>query len=477
MAFDASPSWSGFNYQGKVALYYALQLINAEPVEADFSSYSLMLESTEDFEILCDGEPISFHQVKAYNSSAYSSYADALLGITLELHKKPGVIGRIHTWKLINSKPGSQDLTTSIKDDLNVILSQYQSKNPKDGSTTLEKAASSETGISKPAAILRASQNGKTAEELYEILVSIHSGHNNALARLEPYQYKDGKKFCELDNINEKIKLEISNALVARGNIVTNEILEKTFNCFLGAIDRYIIYRHKAKQHESTIPISFDEIIDSLNIDHEDIGKEYLACKFKETFSCLIDEYMGDQDDYRDPGEDVYCNLKEARKFLLGLSALELWAHYRSFSPQAYLQNDNNTENAFATDLSGIRHALIKTLHFINFKRASHNAAKCRLTYRTEVSPHQHYLPTTISNVARASLIERKIIANPNMNEILFEIENIIYDGLEPHAFSPTQLAHTEAPEEAEDDSRSKRDEVLKLIKLVPIMTAKDALS
>lgn len=97
MAFDASPSWSGFNYQGKVALYYALRLINAEPVDADLSVYSLMLESTEDFEIRCNGDPISFHQVKAYNSSTYSNYSDALLGITLELYKQPGVAGRIHT--------------------------------------------------------------------------------------------------------------------------------------------------------------------------------------------------------------------------------------------------------------------------------------------------------------------------------------------------------------------------------------------
>lgn len=28
MTFDASPPWSGFNYQGKVALYAALKLIS-----------------------------------------------------------------------------------------------------------------------------------------------------------------------------------------------------------------------------------------------------------------------------------------------------------------------------------------------------------------------------------------------------------------------------------------------------------------
>ncbi|WFN57301.1 hypothetical protein [Dickeya lacustris] len=44
MAFDASPSWSGFNYQGKVAIYHTLTLINQQPVDTDFSNWSLMLE-------------------------------------------------------------------------------------------------------------------------------------------------------------------------------------------------------------------------------------------------------------------------------------------------------------------------------------------------------------------------------------------------------------------------------------------------
>ncbi|WP_157939556.1 hypothetical protein [Vibrio splendidus] len=51
MAFDASPSWSGFNYQGKVALYYTLRQINSLPLNTDFSNLSLVLEDNEDFEI------------------------------------------------------------------------------------------------------------------------------------------------------------------------------------------------------------------------------------------------------------------------------------------------------------------------------------------------------------------------------------------------------------------------------------------
>lgn len=142
MAFDASPSWSGFNYQGKVALYYALKTINTAPVGLDLSNYALMLEDNEDFEILNNRIPISFHQVKAYNSSAYSSYSDAFLEITLELFKNTNVIGRIHTWKPIGFKSNIQTLTDSIKDDLNIIINEYETATTNIESTIIGKAAS-----------------------------------------------------------------------------------------------------------------------------------------------------------------------------------------------------------------------------------------------------------------------------------------------------------------------------------------------
>ncbi|MFL1455556.1 ABC-three component system protein [Marinobacter sp. GN3S48] len=476
MAFDASPSWSGFNYQGKVALYYALRLINGEPNGKDLSNYSLMLEATEDFEILCDGIALSYHQVKAYNTSTYSKYSNALLGITLALYNHPNAFGRIHTWMQINPKPGFVDLRSSIQHDLDHVLSEYREKTPKDGSTILEKAASTAEKIPKQAAILRAAFPGYTADLLYDLLESIRTGQNNTLSRLDSHQYEDNNRFCDLDAINDKIKAEISTALQKRGIVITDGNLEKTFQVFLGIIDQHVIYRHKNKEGDS-IPLSFSEIVDALEVDHEDIGREYLACKFKAQFAQLIDQYIRDPEDYEEPEEDAYCNLKEAKKRLLSLSPQDLWAHYRSFSPQTYLQHDCNTENAFGTNMEGIRHVLLKILHTINFERASHNASNNQLIYRTTTLPYQYYLPTTITHVARPTQIEKQIKENLNMSEVLFEVENLIYSGSEPHSFSPTAITHTEAPAAVDADPRSKREEVLKRITLVPISTAKDALS
>ena len=80
---DAIPTWSGFNYQGKVMLLYILKLINQISKEEDGRVYSVNLEEIEDFCILRDFEYISFHQVKAWLSvtkwSSYSTAMDKLL--------------------------------------------------------------------------------------------------------------------------------------------------------------------------------------------------------------------------------------------------------------------------------------------------------------------------------------------------------------------------------------------------------------
>lgn len=46
---DAIPSWSGFNYQGKVAILCALQQINQN---ANIEDYSIEHEKREDFTVL-----------------------------------------------------------------------------------------------------------------------------------------------------------------------------------------------------------------------------------------------------------------------------------------------------------------------------------------------------------------------------------------------------------------------------------------
>ncbi len=67
----AISSWSGFVYQGKIAIYYVLTQI-------ENGNYTLQLDSIDDFAILDDnGRIIYIHQVKAKKSQNFSSYNKA----------------------------------------------------------------------------------------------------------------------------------------------------------------------------------------------------------------------------------------------------------------------------------------------------------------------------------------------------------------------------------------------------------------
>lgn len=72
---SAIPAWSGFIYQGKVALYHAIRLI----LQKDNKAHYLNVEHLDDF-VICDkaGNVLSLHQVKAMKSDKRYAYNSAL---------------------------------------------------------------------------------------------------------------------------------------------------------------------------------------------------------------------------------------------------------------------------------------------------------------------------------------------------------------------------------------------------------------
>ena len=89
---SAISTWSGFVYQGKVALYHCLKLINQGDTE-----FELQLDSTDDFAIYKDGKLISAHQVKAKIGDYRSNYREALeKSASLELDRIAGIKRYFH---------------------------------------------------------------------------------------------------------------------------------------------------------------------------------------------------------------------------------------------------------------------------------------------------------------------------------------------------------------------------------------------
>lgn len=75
---SAVSSWSGYVYQGKIALYHSLKLIHEGDIDFD-----LQLDSTDDFAIYKKGKIHTAHQVKAKISKYRSGYIKALEQSTL----------------------------------------------------------------------------------------------------------------------------------------------------------------------------------------------------------------------------------------------------------------------------------------------------------------------------------------------------------------------------------------------------------
>ncbi|ETZ12343.1 hypothetical protein AJ90_22965 [Vibrio parahaemolyticus M0605] len=89
---SAISSWSGFVYQGKVALYHSLKLILDDDLD-----FELQLDSSDDFAIYKAGKLHSAHQVKAKISKYRSGYAKALEQSTLiEYDKAKGTTRYFH---------------------------------------------------------------------------------------------------------------------------------------------------------------------------------------------------------------------------------------------------------------------------------------------------------------------------------------------------------------------------------------------
>lgn len=72
----AISTWSGFVYQGKLALYHCLRLMTNN-YEAN-RDLKLQLESQDDFAIFRENQCLSLHQVKAYKTKLFSSYRESI---------------------------------------------------------------------------------------------------------------------------------------------------------------------------------------------------------------------------------------------------------------------------------------------------------------------------------------------------------------------------------------------------------------
>ncbi len=93
--WDASASWNGYMYQGKVALLIALKTINDK---AGATGYWLEMETIEDFSIGVNEQYETVHQVKNRKEEKIEDYQEALSNIIKRMKDYPSISnGYLHT--------------------------------------------------------------------------------------------------------------------------------------------------------------------------------------------------------------------------------------------------------------------------------------------------------------------------------------------------------------------------------------------
>jgi hypothetical protein len=476
MIHDATPSWSGYNYQGKLALHYVLCHIRgrlrADPTHT-FHGDSIVLENNEDFELFVDGEVVSFHQVKALEKPSFSSYDDALFGLVLNLYNQPGPLGYIHTWKIINL-PDGKSLQQAIKDFIEELIAEHDAMPV---SSTIFKAVNATPDRNKTSKIIKQAFDELTVDQVYEALSAIVADPSLALSRIQSYMY-NGRACCSIDDINTLIKSELQEIFVIRGGVNTTKQIDSGFHYLLEMVDVYVTERHLQKQATDLLHIDISDIVAILDADYEDVGSQYLAVKFKERFFCLFDEFMNNPDYYSTPEdlEGFVCNLSQIRYSLLNVDSEKLFNYYKNFSPSVKFDLLTNIEQAFAVNENGVTDVLLRIFNAINFSHCENDIGNTKLVYRSLINAANYYLPTTINDRSPTS-IAKKLRANTRIVEDLYEINHMIYGGPQRMSLYEQAATHTTAPPLVNVEEVEPRDDYFSNLRLIPIQQAMDELN
>jgi hypothetical protein len=124
---DATPSWNGYNYQGKVGLYVCLaNILKEAKAGVDLPAFDTFLDEhhieyewIEDFAIKKNDIYLSLHQVKHKADNQFKDHIDAISTI---LYRKNGVLTDTDIFKYFklrsNAKGGTALLKAAIKSEI-----------------------------------------------------------------------------------------------------------------------------------------------------------------------------------------------------------------------------------------------------------------------------------------------------------------------------------------------------------------------
>jgi len=375
----AIPSWSGFIYQGKVAIYHVLRLL----CDGKESGYSLKLEYLEDFCIHKDGDVESLHQVKAIERSGISAY------------------------------------TTYIKN--------------KEKINAFEKLRNHANRISCSHAYFHLAN---------DVSSKCDADIEKEYAPVKIYNYHDGTNRCSVDQINNKINQMIEKYYkeCRKEELFKNNIdyIERTRVIIDDIIQNKVLMIH-AKLHNSNSSVSdtietmdlsqFKKILDD-DLTTAAIDDVYLLCQIRARLREYYFQYIEDQENIHGPLEEAIhkkmadymmqienMTSKQVKEFMQGIMPQK---EFKCGSIKEYKDNTPSDE--------GYRHA------FLNILKELKKTDFCESinAFIWKQGEDATYYPTTIH--AAKDLAEdicMNIVDNPKNLYTLYQCGNLITTGID----------------------------------------------
>jgi hypothetical protein len=369
-AYDATASWSGYIYQGKVALYHALKIINEQEKTdqpMDISGLELEIEWEEDFSVKYNNDYISYHQVKAYKAPPPSAFKDAIKGVLSKLSSNVTADAFLHIWEDIQYSDDKRSVA-----NFSELVDRY--------------------GVDKQG----------------------QSYSPQVVNRFAVYTY-NGIPRCGLSSISDLMKDEIIKFYASGhcGEIPrTSSQYEGVRVALYGLLDKFVIYRHTHRKDSSTKSIRFAEIEGLFHVNFEISSDEYISLLTKEYLIQKIFEFCDNTRKCHSIKCDSSCNLMPYICFIESMSPEAVFLFIKERSP--------HIPDSSLLRHSGVRDALLDMLHKLPFNDFSrHFLDRFK----------KNYLPTTIDERQDcASQIAKDIICNGNLDSlpVLYEADYLI---------------------------------------------------
>ncbi|QNU68088.1 hypothetical protein EHE19_006525 [Ruminiclostridium herbifermentans] len=325
---DATATWSGFIYQGEIAIYLAVKKIcelrdvYKLGIDEIGSKYQIEVENCEDIAIVNMDEEgkryISIHQVKNQDASSIGDYRRPLTQLMLEkgFHTKEH-LGNPEAYLHVSNKISEKSET-----DINQHLKEWEESirnyffKMKDLIVKLDKVDDKKSILqeikkevhNEPIKINRKEYNelkrnikdtcnkeSNNIEELKQVMGELISFLDKKLGasyidkEVQVYQYEDGNTFCRGTDIFKKIVEQVKRYKQDDKNI-TLEQYEYITDKLLHYMRGHVIKRHQRKQKGVTFEksIAFCDIINILNDSLENYEKEANILALRR----LYDEYL-----------------------------------------------------------------------------------------------------------------------------------------------------------------------------------------